>query len=68
MLLIVVASIIISAQPEHSERYKQCEAAMTNEGYKGDALKQAIRDYTGGSACSGRTESATRPLFNKSVL
>ena len=44
VLLIVIASIaIIAAQPEHSQRYKDCEAAMINQGYKGDALKQAIQ-------------------------
>jgi hypothetical protein len=43
IVLLIIASIIISAEPWHSQRYKQCEAAMENEGYKGDALKKAIQ-------------------------
>jgi len=43
IVLLIIASIIISAEPWHSQRYKECEAAMKNEGYRGDALKQAIK-------------------------
>jgi hypothetical protein len=44
LLLIIIASIAISSsQPEHSQRYKDCEAVMVRDGYKGESLQKAIQ-------------------------
>jgi hypothetical protein len=45
IVLLIIASIVIaiSAKPSHSQRYENCKATIENEGYKGDALKQAIQ-------------------------
>jgi len=38
-VLVIIASIVIVTEPWHSQRYKECRAAMEREGYKGDELK-----------------------------
>jgi hypothetical protein len=43
IVLLIIASIVISAEPWHSQKYKECEAAYKNEGYKGDDLKRVIQ-------------------------
>ncbi|WP_363113788.1 DUF2510 domain-containing protein [Mycobacterium sp.] len=43
VVLAVIASIVISAEPWHSQRYKECRAAMEDDGYKGDDLEQATQ-------------------------
>jgi hypothetical protein len=43
IVLLIIASSVISEEPWHSQRYKDCRAAAQNEGYKGDDLKQVIQ-------------------------
>ena len=43
VLLTIALIVVLSQEPWHSQRYKDCKAAMENEGYKGDTLEQAIQ-------------------------
>lgn len=43
IVLVIIASIVISTEPWHSQRYKECRTAAENDGYKGDDLKNAIQ-------------------------
>jgi hypothetical protein len=43
IVLVIIASIVVSAEPWHSQRYKECRAAMEREGYKGDELKSTTQ-------------------------
>jgi hypothetical protein len=43
IVLLIVAGIVISAEPWHSQRYKDCAAAADREGYKGQEREQVIK-------------------------
>lgn len=43
VLLLIIAVAVVSAEPWHSQRYKECKAAAEHEGYRGAEREAVIK-------------------------